>query len=149
MISAVDELSEMENRIEPAERPRQSDGEHQEQREHHGGERRIEMKEQADGQHRGEKPAGEVHQPVADHLPNLLGVGHDAADERPALGGLERRDRQAQHPRLETAAQLGDGTVGRLADHLRGPERSHRFDRDRSSTPRARSARAARSADGR
>ena len=93
------------------------------------GERQLPVQVEEIGQREdgGDDAADELHEAVADEVPDALGVGHDPRDQDARLGRVEVADRQPRDVRLDAAPHVGDRALRRDAEHLRQPERGHRL----------------------
>ena len=67
----------------------------------------------------GDDAADQLHEAVADQVPDALGVVHDARDQHAGLGRVEVADRQPRDVLLDGAAHVGDRPLRGDAQHLR------------------------------
>ncbi len=74
--------------------------------------------------------------PVPDQVPNPFRVLHDAGEQHAGLGGIEVAERKPRDVGVDAYAHVGNGALGRHAQHLGVRKRRHgldeRGDRDTS-----------------
>ena len=79
----------------------------------------VQVEQVGQREHRGDQAADQLHQAVADEVPDALGVGHDPRDQDAGLGRVEVADRQPRDVRLDPAPHVGDRALRRDAEDLR------------------------------
>ena len=89
----------------------------------------VQIEQIGEREHGGDQAACELHQAVADEIPDALGVGHDPRDQDARLGGVEVAHRQPRDVGLDPAPHVGDRPLRRDAEDLGQAERGDRLDR--------------------
>ena len=127
----VDLAALAEERPQPLERGGHREAERAERDDVDQGQDPVEVEEIRQREDGRDDAADELHEAVADEVPDALGVGHDPRDQDAGLGRVEVADRQARDVRLDAPPHVGDRLLRGHAEHLRQRERGDRLDERR------------------